>query len=403
MIDAIEISLNPGAILYREGDAHDTAFIIEDGEVVLYSNSDGDMARVDCERRGPGSILGELSILTGQPRTVTVEALTPCKLYKIPAAKILHQFHDLDPILRACIETSISFSARLHAGHNSESKKAPLAQSTLRNSHDIISRIKFEKDILRGLERGEFSMCYQPIVSLSNGQIVGAEALMRWDHPNQGRISPDRFITVAEEMGSISLLTDFALSEACATLHAAQQTSDATQDLFMSVNVSGQDIGRTDFVDHLEHLLDLHALVPSHLKLEVTETALVPSGDTSERILERIREFGCGISIDDFGTGYSNLAYLKSLPLTALKIDRAFAGDAYANAVSKGIVRMLVGLGSELGVDIIAEGLETENDVQTLTELGCRYAQGFHFYKPLTKNVFLNELNGDQRSVTHVA
>ena len=152
---------------------------------------------------------------------------------------------------------------------------------------------------------------------------------------------------------------------------------------FMSVNVSGVDVGRNGFPDFVSHVLDRNSLEPHHLRLEVTETSLVPSSEIARDNLDRLQHLGVGISIDDFGTGYSNLGYLKYLPLTALKIDRAFAGDAHCNSISQSIVRMLVALGRELDVDVVAEGLEKPETVETLRNLGCCLAQGYHFFRPL--------------------
>ncbi len=397
----LEIILQPGDILYQEGSPAECGYIIETGDVMLYSDHTG--GRIDCEQRGAGSILGELSILTGQPRKVTVEAMTPCRIYKICPQKIMQKYQSLDPILRACIETSINFTAHFNARAHPNDQQAPMAPKTLKNAEMLISQIKIEEDMLTGLENDEFSMHYQPIVAIESGNIVGAEALMRWRHPQLGAVSPDKFIPIAENMGSINQLTDFALEKACEALHQAYSLHPDAASLFMSVNVSGADLGRADFPDHLAHLMDLHDLAPQCLKLEVTETALVPTGDTSKTVLKRLRDFGCGISIDDFGTGYSNLGYLKSLPLTALKIDRAFAGDAYANAVSRGIVKMLVGLGRELGVDVIAEGLETVDDVNTLRSLGCCYAQGYYFHKPLILDDYIQQLSRQFKGKSQVA
>ncbi len=383
-----EILLQPGEVLYHQGDTNDCGYILESGEIVLFATMDG--RRVDTERRGPGSILGELSILTGKPRAVSVEAVTPARLFRIPADQILQRFGKLDPVLRACIETSISFTATFSQRASNDQGEAPLAQSTLRNSEELIALFELERDMIEGLQNGEFRMHYQPIVHLEDGQIAGFEALMRWIHPTQGFIPPDRFITVAEMTDSISKLTDFALIETCAALARMRALNPATQPLFASINISGADMGRPDFIDFLSHTLDLNGLTPEDVKLEVTETALVPDSAHAETNLKRLKDFGCGLSIDDFGTGYSNLAYLKELPLTALKIDRAFAGDAHANAVSHSIVKMLIGLAQELDVDIVAEGLETEEDVNTLRRLGCGLAQGYFFDKPLTEDAFVD-------------
>lgn len=400
MVDR-EVILNPGDILYREGDSNESAYIVESGEVVLYTTVLG--RRVDCERRGAGAIVGELSVLTDQRRTVTVEAVTPCRLFQVSGDQILNRFGKLDPVLRACIHTSINFTATLTERMSETTDNAPFAPSTLQNAQDIIDQFKLEIDIVAGLERGEFSLVYQPIIRLSDSVTVGVEALMRWNHPVRGNIPPFRFIEIAETMGSIGMLTEFALSESCAALVRMRAQCPSQSDFYTSVNISGKDVEREGFVDFVAHVLERNAMEPAHLKLEVTETSLVSDPVTAAMRLGQLRELGCGISIDDFGTGYSNLAYLKTLPLTTLKIDRAFAGDAYENTVSRSIVSMLVGLGREIGVEIVAEGLETANDVATLLSLGCEHAQGYYFCKPIPEVELLDFIGLNDAKVRHVA
>ncbi len=376
-----ERKLTPGETLYREGDANDTAYVIADGEIILHRKIDG--RRVDLEIRPTGSVVGELSILTCEPRAVSAEARTHCTVFEIPAQLIYSRFEALDPILRACVETSINFAGTLNQKTKSGSDETRHAPTTLRDADELLQLLRLENDISKGLTQGEFSMVYQPIVRLKDERIMGLEALMRWQHPEHGFVPPDKFIRVAEELETITQLTHFALSEACAALTRFNAGVPAEDDLYVSVNVSGFDVGQDGFLDFLEHVLDQNNLERRHLRLELTETALVPASKTAEANLRKLHSCGFNISVDDFGTGYSNLGYLKSLPVTALKIDRAFAGDADENDVSKSIVRMLVTLGLELNVDIIAEGLETQSCVETLRDLGCRLAQGYHFFKPM--------------------
>lgn len=392
MTSVTEILLSPGDLLYCEGSTNEHGFIVASGELVLFRTVNG--VRIDVERRGAGTIVGELSILTGRPRLVSVEALTECRVYQISASQIISRFENLDPVLRACIETSINFNGTISKRDTAKSPEVPLAPSTLRNADRLIEQFQLETDLIKGFQNGEFFLLYQPIVDMSDGSVTGVEALMRWVHPTLGFVPPDRFIQIAEAMGAISNLTDFALLEASAALARFRALPDAPSDLFASVNISGADIGRSCFVDILSHAADLHSLEPHHIKLEITETALITDQETADRNLSRLRDLGYGISVDDFGTGYSNLAYLKSLPLTTLKIDRAFAGDAHSNSVSRGIVRMLLTLGNELGVDIIAEGVETLDDVETLTRLGCRYAQGYYFHKPMPEQDIIKLISG---------
>ena len=381
MSNGPEILLDPGDLLYREGDPPSCAFLLESGEITLFSERGG--RRVDCEHRGAGSIVGELSILTGQPRAVSVEARTPCRLFRISAEQILTRFERLDPVLRACIETSISFTATFANRMSQQTGDAPLAPSTLRHAGKLIDQFKLESDIYRGLASDQFHMVYQPIVDLSDAKIVGVEALMRWDHPERGPVRPDLFIATAETMGSIRDLTKFALWEACGALARIRRAAPAPDGFYAAVNISGQDLAHGGFVDFVAHVLDRNELPAEAVKLEITESDLITDPAAAARNLERLRVQGCSISIDDFGTGYSNLAYLKTLPLSAIKIDRAFAADARSNSISRSIVRMLLGFGRELGVDIIAEGLECIEDVEMLRTLGCSYVQGYVFHKPM--------------------
>ena len=376
-----EILLEPGDFLYREGDPPSCAFLLESGEITLFSELTG--SRIDCERRGPGSIVGELSILTGQPRAVSVEATTACRLYRISAEQILTRFERLDPVLRACIETSISFTATFANRMSQQGGDAQFAPATLRNARKLIDQFKFEADIYRGLADDQFHMVYQPIVEIGDTRVVGVEALMRWDHPERGPVAPTRFVATAEAMGSVRDLTKFALWEACGALARIRRAAPAPKGFYAAVNISGQDVVQDDFVDFVAHVVDRNELPAGAIRLEITESDLISDPAAAARNLERLRTQGCAVSIDDFGTGYSNLAYLKTLPLSAIKIDRAFAADAKSNGVSRSIVRMLLGLGQEMGVDIIAEGLECLEDVEMLRSLGCTYAQGYVFHKPM--------------------
>ncbi len=390
MTSPTEIHLAVGDILYREGDPNDCAFVISTGEVLLYYEVDG--KRMPCERRCAGHIVGEVSILTDMPRSVTVEALTPCLIYRVSAEQILENFERIDPVLRACVDTAIDFVARFNVQSVAEPENVPMAPQTLRNADQLLSDFRFELDIKNGLALGEFFMVYQPVVSMADNSIVGVEALMRWQHPTLGGVPPDKFIAVAEQMRSIGQLSALALSQSCAALARLQMLAGPS--FFASVNISGQDIDRPDFVDLVAHALDQHGIQPDTLRLEVTETALVPDSAVAERNLARIRALGCGISVDDFGTGYSNLAYLKSLPLTAIKIDRAFAADVNANPVSRGIVKMLLGLGNDLAVDVVAEGLEDADTAQELRALGCGFAQGYFYYRPMPEDALAALLSG---------
>lgn len=375
-----ELTLAEGDILYSEGDAADCAYIIDQGEVLLFKTING--KEIDIERRDGISIVGEFSVLTDKPRSGSVKATKPCRAYRISATQIKRLVGQLDPILTACVETSIEFIERL-SEFDANRDGTPIINSRLRDAQMLLKQIEFERDIHKALESNQFTLAYQPLVDLKTNEIFGFESLMRWNHPTQGFIPPDKFIRVAESMGVISNLTDFAILKTCETLDAIKDHYQGSNRLYAAVNVSGDDFNRPELVDFISHAVDRYNLQPEQIRLEVTETAIVPDSDIGRTTMLRLRELGCGVAIDDFGTGYSNLAYLKNFPLTALKIDRAFAGEASQNSVTRAIVKMIIGLGHELGARVVAEGLETKADVDALTDLNCDLAQGYYFSKPL--------------------
>lgn len=385
------VALRAGDVLYEQGDSNADAYVIASGEVVMYRTEDGQ--RFNCETRGRGAVLGGLSVLTNCPRYVGAQALTDIVVFRVSSDHILTDFDNVSPLLRACVETSIAFNARLASVTNDNTPSLPVAKAKVQNADDLIERYKFEIDLLRSIAKSELTMVYQPIVTLQTGDIVGFEALMRWTHPDRGFVSPDRFITVAEDLGVIGSLTEFALNETCKTLNKIDTAQQRRVPCFASINISGHDVARPGFAAQLADILSRHNIPPELIKLEVTETAFVPDNEDVLDNLHGIQSLGCGLSIDDFGTGYSNLAHLKTMPLSALKIDRAFAGDAHCNRVSGSIVSMLVGLGSALNVDIVAEGVETDVDVQTLSDLGCSLAQGYYFHRPTERKDLLSLLN----------
>lgn len=389
MRSCTEVVLEAGETLYRQGDPNDCGYVIETGQVVLLKKDSGKSAFV--ERRGAGSILGELSILTGQPRTVTVVATQRCRMFKIPSHRIVERFERLDPVLRACIETSISFSAALKDRASCGKDTTPLALNTLRNPQQVIERLRIEADLRDALVKKEFEMLFQPILRLADQRIVGAEALIRWNHAHLGPVSPDEFIPLAEDMDAIGELTEFAVERSCRFLGELSQQvmPDA---FFLSVNVSGKDVVQDKFLDFVEFSLDRFELPAHLLKFEVTETALISEMERAAANLVRLRHLGCGLALDDFGSGYANFLHLRNLPFTTLKIDKGSITGLGKDEKAQNIVRVLLDLGKALEVDVVAEGLETRDDAEILQRLGCPMGQGFYFHKPMRSEDLVAEL-----------
>jgi diguanylate cyclase (GGDEF)-like protein/PAS domain S-box-containing protein len=247
----------------------------------------------------------------------------------------------------------------------------------------ITSRLQLETDLRHAIDRLEFRNYYQPIISLETGKIAGFEALLRWQHPKRGLLEPSEFIPVAEETGMIRELGWWNLTEACRQL-SEWRTLCPGADLNMSVNLSVKQFLQQHFASQIEALLQQLELPPDALKLELTESSIMTDPAAAIALLAQIKSLGIRLAIDDFGTGYSSLSYLQRFPLDTLKIDRSFT-SAMGNGGKEEsmIVRTIMPLAHNLGLDVVAEGVETNEQVNLLKELRCKYAQGFFFSRPI--------------------
>jgi len=244
-------------------------------------------------------------------------------------------------------------------------------------------RLSVESDLRRALEREEIAILYQPIVRLEDRSVAGFEALARWNHPKLGRLAPMEFITIAEETGLIVELGLFVLDRAARQLSAWQRTVRHREPLFTSVNVSSRQLLRHDMIQDLRTVLARVPLSRGSLKLELTESAVMENPEHAAQMLHRIRELGAGLALDDFGTGYSSLAYLQRFPFDTIKIDQSFVRMS-AKGTRPVILRSMIALAHDLGMDVVAEGAETDSDAVELFQLGCEFAQGFAFGEPMS-------------------
>jgi diguanylate cyclase (GGDEF)-like protein len=242
--------------------------------------------------------------------------------------------------------------------------------------------LQMENDLRRALEREELRVYYQPIVSLENGQLAGFEALIRWQHPERGFINPADFIPLAEDTGMIAPIGLWILRRACQQLAQWQWRSPAYRSLFMSVNLSGKQVAEPDLVSQIREILEETHVDARHLKLEITESVVMESAELAAQLFKRLKALGVQLSIDDFGTGYSSLGYLHRFPLDTLKIDRSFVGRIGEAAENIEIVRTIVSLADNMGMDVVAEGVETLGQLAQLRKLNCQYGQGYLFSRP---------------------
>jgi diguanylate cyclase (GGDEF)-like protein/PAS domain S-box-containing protein len=248
----------------------------------------------------------------------------------------------------------------------------------------VLARLELETDLRRALERGELRNFYQPIVVLDTGQIMGFEALMRWQHPTRGMLGPDQFIAVAEDTGLIRELGWWCLKEACQRLKEWRDQMGPERDLIISVNLSIKQFVQPNLVQNIGILLRELDLPPHALKLEITESTVMDDPSAAVEMLQQMKELGIRLAIDDFGTGYSSLSYLHRFPLDTLKIDRSFISGDAKGVNGMEIARTVMPLARNLQLDVVAEGVETAEQVRELKKLDCKYAQGFYFSRPLS-------------------
>jgi diguanylate cyclase (GGDEF)-like protein len=260
----------------------------------------------------------------------------------------------------------------------------------------IAERLRIENELRSGIDRGELRVHYQPIVALGSGQVAGAEALVRWEHPERGLLLPGEFIDVAEESGLVRSLGRWVLEEACRQVAIWQNAAPDAAPLGISVNVSARQLGDPDFPHVVRRTLETTGIEPVSLSLELTESLVMDQHRASLGALRSLHELGVRLALDDFGTGYSSLAYLKRLPLNVIKLDRRFISRLGTEA-DDGIVRAVVAMGESLGLEVIAEGVETAEQLAIVTQLGCQYAQGFYFSRAVDRAEFAELMRDPER------
>ncbi|HAC66053.1 MAG TPA: hypothetical protein DCF68_21605 [Cyanothece sp. UBA12306] len=249
---------------------------------------------------------------------------------------------------------------------------------------EAVNRLQLDNDLRRAIERKEFELRYQPIVELNTKKITGFEALIRWEHPEKGWISPNNFIPVAEETGLIIPLSNWILNQGCQQLCKWQKLSNNYQDLIISINLSVKQFSQNNLVEKIMDTVQNLGMNHHCLKLEITESCLVKNTEEICLILNQLKALGMKLSMDDFGTGYSSLSYLHRFPFDTLKIDRSFIKDMTQSTDKLRLTQTIIHLANDFGMEVIAEGIETEKQWKKLQQLGCPYGQGYYFAKPLT-------------------
>lgn len=280
---------------------------------------------------------------------------------------------DADRLLR-------NADAAMHRGKQEGRNQYHLYTADL--SSKAVNRLSIESALRHAIERDELFLCYQPKISLQTGEVLGVEALLRWQHPHRGLVSPLEFIPAAEDTGLIVPIGEWVLRQAC--MDANRWEHEGLENVRVAVNLSARQFRHSDLVQTITRMLSDLNFDPNLLELEITESLLMDDMQTSQRALYDLKALGLAIYLDDFGTGYSSLAYLKKFPIDALKIDRSFISDIPDDADDEAIARAIIALSQALRLKVVAEGVETQAQLDFLVREGCDEVQGFLFSKPVT-------------------
>ncbi|MEH2066199.1 MAG: EAL domain-containing protein [Nostoc sp.] len=257
---------------------------------------------------------------------------------------------------------------------------------------EAIQLLELENDLRRAIERREFLVYYQPIVSLTTGRICGFEALVRWRHPIRGLVSPIEFIPIAEETGLINAINTWVLQSACHQLSVWQHHPVTPEPLTISINLSARLFLQTNLVEQIDRIIYEKKINPEYLELEITESVIMENSYAIKIILEQLKQRKIKLIMDDFGTGYSSLSYLHSFPFDALKIDQSFVKRMQENKENMGLVPAMISIANSMGMSAIAEGVETEEQLAQLRSLNCNFAQGYLFSQPIEQQLVLKLL-----------
>lgn len=372
----LRIRLKPGEVLFREGDDPSTAFLIESGEIEVCT-SQGGGRQVVLSLLGQGDLIGEMAVIDDAPRTATATAISECILFPVDRQQITERLAGTDPIIRSLLEGQLK---RYRGALAALQGKTPAPDSVSPSELLGIGKIRLESQLREALAGGHLDLSYQPLLDVGTGHIAGYEALVRWNHPERGPISPVEFVALAEETSLIVPVGEYVIDTACAAI-ARLIEAGANPSPFIAVNVSARQLSHPGLIERIVARVDAAGLPRGSLKLEITESQVLDYTLVAG-IIEVCHGHGMRVALDDFGTGYSHLCHLHRLAFDTIKVDQSFSRSMLHDPRAMAIVEAIVQLGRALSAEIVVEGIETGEQLQALRRLGCRYAQGYLIGRP---------------------
>ncbi len=376
------MNIQKNEIIFRQGEKAKTAYLIESGQVEIYYTNKNNLD-THLTILGPGELFGEMALIDTNVRSASAKAFTDVQLHEIQKEQLLEKINASSSVVQMIIKILMERIRKInHAEGGDQHADVQIADQ----NSDVMTKIKFENEIFQAYEKSEFILYHQPIIDLKTQKITGSEALIRWKSPGQGMISPSKFIEVLEN-SSMIIPIGYWIFEQC-FLDYKKIQNQFKKPFSISINVSGRQFLHNEFVPTIQALVKKHQINPNHFKIEIIERVMMESAILTN-ILNQLREIGFEISLDDFGTGFSSLQYLADMPIDYLKIDRSFVMNLFKDQKTVAVVKSILYLAKQLNLKVIAEGLETIDEVNLMTELGADYGQGYLFSKPVCLDDFL--------------
>lgn len=379
-MDMHRITRMSGESIYRPGDLPAHAFLIVSGSVEISLRHDG--VQVCVARLGNGEMFGEMELTDGGMRRLTAIAATDCVLQIIKREQIVERLDNTDPIVRELLQRQLScFRFALELLESDVIADPVRADPSASVVTSAVAKLRLEAQLREALGQGDMEVLLQPIGKINTGQVVGYEALMRWPHSELGDLMPKQFIALAEETSLIVALGDYALQQVCIALRALADRACSPMP-YIALNVSGRALSSAAFVDRIIASAARHGIETAWIRLEVTESVFLDYHQIEE-LIRRCHAVNIRVAVDDFGTEYSNFSHLHRLAFDTIKLEQNFTHDL-DQPRCLAMVQAIIAVARAINADIVAEGVETDAQLQQLRQLGCDYAQGFLIGKPLT-------------------
>jgi len=385
------IHVKKNEIIFHQNDIGDRAYIIETGQILIYLTKDDQ--EIPLSLIGPGEIFGEMSLLDNQNRSASARALEDTVLNTVNREQVMERVNSSDTIVQLLMRVLLKrirnqnlkmLSAKIdHVGYD-------LTEWAASPDQKAIDKIKLEIRIKEAFANNEFRLYYQPIVDLQTRQIVGAEALLRWQSEKE-LISPAIFIDLLENSSMIVPVGEWTVEQTCKDLNEFQKIHPT---FVSSINISARQILAPNFLDYIENQTKKYRIEAQHLKLEMTERIMM-EGAMAIEMLKQCNKMGYPISIDDFGTGFSSLQYISQMPINDIKIDRSFVMKITQDLKTQAIVETLLFLARSLNLNVISEGIENQDEMNWLKNKGSQYGQGWLFSKAIPRDELIAKLKTD--------